>query len=495
MALSNQVKNQHLLWRAGFGPAVEQLGDLSKYTTKQFFTALKKASSKKPAYMDVADDYLKGLMQGIEEIGRQQKKELDSDERKMRQQKNREGVRNLNMYWMHEMVNSSSQLREKMAFFWHGHFACRNLNVFYQQGLLDTIRTNALGNFGVMLKEISKSAAMLNFLNNQQNKKDHPNENFAREVMELFTLGRGNYTEHDVKEAARAFTGWSSNVKGEYVFRRFQHDFGSKTVLGKTGNFDGGEVLDILLDQKATAKYITRKIYKFFVNEQIDEAKAEWLADRFHKNDYEITPLLEDIFTSDWFYEEKNVGALIKSPVELLVGIQRMLPMKLENEEALMLLQRVLGQLLFYPPNVAGWPGGKTWIDSSSLMMRMRIPKLINDIDEMNVSAKDDDDVMMGMKDGDGQMKGNKKGGQQAAGYAGMRKQMINADVDWKPLYKNYEAVPREKLGEEVSKNLLQVKSSVSMDLIKQYSDQTGRENFIRTATLQVMSTPEYQLC
>lgn len=156
-----------------------------------------------------------------------------------------------------------------------------------------------------MLKEISKSAAMLNFLNNQQNKKDHPNENFAREVMELFTLGRGNYTEHDVKEAARAFTGWSSNVKGEYVFRRFQHDFGSKTVLGKTGNFDGGEVLDILLDQKATAKYITRKIYKFFVNEQIDEAKVEWLADRFHKNDYEITPLLEDIFTSDWFYEEK----------------------------------------------------------------------------------------------------------------------------------------------------------------------------------------------
>lgn len=496
MALSNQVKNQHLLWRAGFGPAVEQLNDLSKYTPKQFFTALKKASSKKPEYIDVADDYLKGLVQGLEEVGRQQKKELDSDQRKLVQQKNREGVRNLNMYWMHEMVNSSSQLREKMAFFWHGHFACRNLNVFYQQGLLDTIRTNALGNFGVMLKEISKSAAMLNFLNNQQNKKDHPNENFAREVMELFTLGRGNYTEHDVKEAARAFTGWSSNVKGEYVFRRFQHDFGSKTVLGKTGNFDGGEVLDILLDQKVTAKYITRKIYKFFVNEQIDDTKVEWLADRFHKNDYEIAPLLEDIFTSDWFYEEKNLGALIKSPVELLVGIQRTLPMKLENDEALMLLQRILGQLLFYPPNVAGWPGGKTWIDSSSLMMRMRIPKLINDIDEMNVNAKDDDDTMMGMKDGGGQTKGNKKvGDKKTGGYAGMGRQMINADVDWKPLYKNYESVPREKLADEVSKNLLQVKSGVSMDLIKQYSDQTGRENFIRTATLQIMSTPEYQLC
>ncbi len=497
MSLSNQVKNQHLLWRAGFGPAVEQLGDLSKYSPKQFYTALKKASAKKPEYIDVADDYLKGLMMGIEEVGRQQKKEISADEKKLRQQKSREGIRNLNMYWMHEMVNSASQLREKMAFFWHGHFACRNLNVFYQQGLLDIIRRNALGNFGVMLKEVSKSAAMLNFLNNQQNRKDHPNENFAREVMELFTLGRGNYTENDVKEAARAFTGWSASPKGEYLFRRFQHDYGSKTVLGKTGNFDGEEVLNILLDQKQTARFITKKIYKFFVNEKIDEAKVDWLADRFHKSDYEINSLLEDIFISDWFYDEKNIGALIKSPVELLVGIQRTLPMKLENEEALMLLQRVLGQLLFYPPNVAGWPGGKAWIDSSSLMMRMRIPKLINDADEMNVNAKDDDDTMMGMKDGNIQMKGIKKGGGQkaGAGYAGMRRQLINADVDWKLYLKNYESVVREKLADEISKTLLQVKSGVSMDLIKQYSDQTGRENFIKTATLQVMSLPEYQLC
>ena len=277
-------------------------------------------------------------------------------------------------------------------------------------------------------------------------------------------------------------------MKGEYVFRRFQHDFGNKTVLGKTGNFDGGEVLDILLDQKQTAKYITKKIYKFFVNEKIDEAKVEWLADRFHKNDYEIAPLLEDIFTSDWFYEEKNIGTLIKSPVELLVGIQRMLPMKLENEEALMLLQRILGQLLFYPPNVAGWPGGKSWIDSSSLMMRMRIPMLINDIDELNVSAKDDDDVMMGMKDIKKQPVRNSRSSK-AAG------RMINADVNWNPLYKNYETVPREKLADEISKNILQVKSAVSMDLIKQYSDQTGRKNFIKSATLQIMSTPEYQLC
>lgn len=486
MSLTNQIKNQHLMWRAGFGPSVEQLADLTKYTPKQIYKALVKAADKKPDYIDVADDYLKGVVKGLEEEGRMQKKELDQGQKKIVQQKNREGVRNLNMYWMHEMVNSSTQLREKLAFFWHGHFACRNLNVFYQQGLLDSIRRNALGNFGNLLKEVSKSAAMLNFLNNQQNRKDHPNENFAREVMELFTLGRGNYTEQDIKEAARAFTGWGANMKGEYVFRKFQHDFGSKTVLGKTGNFDGGEVLDILLEQKQTAHFITKKIYRFFVNEKVDEEKVNWLAERFYANNYEIGKLVEDIFTSDWFYEEKNVGAQIKSPVELLVGIQRMLPMKFQKDEALLLLQRALGQLLFYPPNVAGWPGGKTWIDSSTLMLRMRIPQLLNDTDEFNVSAKTDDDQMMG-----------KMEEKQPLALGGSKKMAkpILVDIDWSLYKKYYEATTKENLLPSISNHLLQVKSRVSDDLVKQYTDQTGREQFIKTATLQIMSTPEYQLC
>ena len=349
-----------------------------------------------------------------------------------------------------------------------------------------------------MLNEVSKSAAMLNFLNNQQNRKGHPNENFAREVMELFTLGRGHYSENDIKDAARAFTGWSANIKGEFVFRKFQHDFDSKTVLGRTGNFDGADVLNILLEEKQTARYISQKIYRFFVNETIDNEKADWLADRFYKNDYEISGLVEDIFTSEWFYDEKNIGNKIKSPVELLVGIQRMLPMKLENEEALMILQRLLGQVLFYPPNVAGWPGGKSWIDSSSLMMRMRIPKLINDIDELNVKPKSDDDTMMGRKDES--MEGENKpspqgGGKKMAGYAGIRKQQINADVDWNIYVKTYEKVSRENLVNSIASTLLQVKSTVGPELVKGYSDESSRENFIKTATLQVMSMPEYQLC
>src|SRR5687768_13567005 len=489
MSLTNQIKNQHLMWRAGFGPAVEQLGDLSKYSPKQFYKALVKASEKKPAYINVADNYLDGLYKGLEDAGRMQKKEMDKDERKMVQQKNRESIRNLNIYWLHEMVNSSSQLREKMAFFWHGHFACRNLNIFYQQGLLDVIRRNAIGNFGTLLKEVSKTAAMLNFLNNQQNRKGHPDENFAREVMELFTLGRGNYSENDVKEAARAFTGWSANVKGEYVFRKNQHDFDSKTVLGKTGNFDGGEVLDILLQEKQTAKFITRKLYKFLVNEKADNDKIDWLSDRFFKNNYEISTLLEDIFTSDWFYEPANIGSLIKSPIELMAGIQRMLPMKFEKDEALLLLQRALGQLLFYPPNVAGWPGGKNWIDSSTLMLRMRIPQMLNDKDDFNVKPKDDDDQMMGRKDADEDPKAK------AANSVKRVNRPLIVNIDWSLYTKHYESIPREALLAAISSNLLQVKSQVKPDLIAQHADNTGRENFIKTATLQVMSTPEYQLC
>ena len=496
MSLTNQTKNQHLMWRAGFGPAVEQLGDLSKYSPKQFYKALVKASDKKPEYINVADDYLQGLYMGIEEVGRQQqRKELSTDEKKMVQQKNREGVRNLNIFWLYEMVNSSAQLREKMAFFWHGHFACRNLNIFFQQGLLDVIRKNALGNFGTLLKEISKNAAMLNFLNNQQNRKDHPNENFAREVMELFTLGRGNYTENDVKEGARAFTGWSATLKGEYIFRKGQHDFGSKTVLGKTGNFDGGDVLDILLEKKETAYFITKKLYKFLVHEQVDPEKITWLADRFYKNEYDISKLLEDIFTSDWFYEEKNIGVKIKSPVELLAGIQRMLPMKFEKDEVLLLIQRSLGQLLFYPPNVAGWPGGKNWIDSSTLMMRMRIPQMLDDKVEFNIKPKDDDDQMMGRPSTGLRMNNNDDPKAAAANSMGRLNKPIQVTIDWRLYTKHYESVPRELLLSNVTGILLQAKSRVNPELIKQFSDQTGRENFIKTATLQIMSTPEYQLC
>jgi uncharacterized protein (DUF1800 family) len=480
---SNQRRNQHLMWRAGFGPAADQLEQLPKITPSQLYKALQKASSKKPEYLDATDDYLKGLVKGIQDEG-MRKKELDRDQRKNIQQQSRQAVKNLNLLWLENMVESDQQLREKMAFFWHGHFASRNLNVFFQQQMLDVVRQNALGSFRDLLHEVSKTAAMLNFLNANQNRKDHPNENFAREVMELFTLGRGNYTESDVKEAARAFTGWGANIKGEFVFRKFTHDDGSKTVLGKTGNFDGDEVLDILLEQKQTAKFITQKIYRFFVNEDADKENVNWLAERFYSSGYDIAKLMEDIFTSDWFYDEKNIGVRIKSPVELIAGIRRMLPMKLENDEAQLLVQRILGQVLFYPPNVAGWPGGKSWIDSSTLMMRMRLPQLFSDNDEFNINPKADDDQMMGRED--------TQKGKQAMGKAG---KPIKADIEWDNYLKNFESVPREQLMEALNNSLLQLKPAYSADVIKHYVNEQSRESFLKTATVQIMSTPEYQMC
>ena len=368
--MSNARNNLHLLWRAGFGPAVEQLNELDRYNPRQYWSALVKASEKPPTPIEVANNAIDGLVMGVQTFAELSKRELDPDQRKELQQRNRNGIRDLNSIWMSKMVNSSAQLREKMAFFWHGHFACRNLNVLYQQQLLNIIRQHALGNFGTMLKAVSRSAAMLNFLNNQQNRKDHPNENFAREVMELFTIGRGNYSESDVKEAARAFTGWTANFQGEFVFRRFQHDFGSKTVLGRSGNFEGEEVLNILLEEKKTAVYITTKLYRFLVNEIPDAKHIQWLSDRFYKNGYEIGPLLEDIFTSDWFYENKHIGTRIKSPIELLAGIRRLLPMQIDDATGQLLLQRGLGQVLFYPPNVAGWPGQREWISSTTYSYR-----------------------------------------------------------------------------------------------------------------------------
>ena len=327
---------------------------------------------------------------------------------------------------------------------------------------------------------------MLNFLNAQQNRKGHPNENFAREVMELFTMGRGHYSEHDVKEAARAFTGWGSNFQGEFIFRRFQHDDGVKNVLGKTANYKGEEVLDLLLEQKQTAVHITTRIYRFFVNENIDQAKVSWLAGRFYASGYDIAKLMEDIFTSDWFYDEKNMGVRIKSPIELLAGIRRILPMELASTESQLLVQRLLGQVLFYPPNVAGWPGGKSWIDSSTLMTRMRLPQLISDQDELNISPKDDDDQMMGR---DNEKAKAKPGGKGAGGKP------ILADINWQAYTKNFEGIARDKLMNALHQSLLQVRPSFGAELIRQHSDGESRESFLKTATIQIMSTPEYQMC
>jgi len=426
----------------------------------------------------VASGVFDGLFKGVKDAV--QLENLSKDQKQMIRKQSRDDLKNLNLKWLNEMINSEAQLREKMSLFWHGHFACRVINIYFQQQLLDVIRKNALENFGDMLREVSKSPAMLSFLNNQQNQKQHPNENFAREVMELFTMGRGNYSEIDVKEAARAFTGWGFNVHGEFVDRPFQHDNGTKTFLGKTGNFNGDNIINILLEQKQTAKSIASKLYKYFVNEDADQTKVDMLATNLYQSGYNIKDLLQDIYTSDWFYDKKNIGVKIKSPVELLIGIRRLLPMEIQNEEVQLLFQRTLGQLLFYPPNVAGWPGGKNWIDSSALMLRLSLPHVLTNSNEFSVKPKDDDDTMMGMKPSE----------ENAA-----KARQVQAVVNWERVTKVFENIPRENLSDSISSFLLQTQSRVSNNILEKYSDKQSRENYIKTTIVEVMSTPEYQMC
>ena len=300
--------------------------------------------------------------------------------------------------------------------------------------------------------------------------------------MELFTMGRGNYTEQDIKEAARAFTGWSTNARGDFMDRKNLHDTGQKTFLGKTGNFDGDDILNILLENKQTANYISKKIYRYFINENVDDKNQQWLSGRFYANNYDITKLLEDIYTSDWFYDEKNIGTRIKSPVELLAGIRRFLPLELEKDESQLIFQRALGQILFYPPNVAGWPGGKNWIDSSSLMLRLRIPQILTANDALDIIPKIDDDVQMGMME-----KAVKKIKDTVKG--------ATAKVDWPSVNAIFEKVPREELMKNISSTVLQTKSEVSSIVLDKYVNTASRENYIKSAIVNLMATPEYQLC
>lgn len=490
--LTTEIKNQHLLWRAGFGFAANEIPDLASLHTGKLYASVRTFSGTSPKEITVASNPLKHVLMDNKSLGNKVvgRDSLSANTKKEIRQQTREDLKQLNLFWMNEMIGSQQQLREKMSLFWHGHFASRTINIYFQQLLLNTIRTNALGSFGDLLKAVSKSASILSFLNNQQNRKQHPNENFAREVMELFTMGRGNYTEQDVKEGARAFTGWGFDVDGNFKFRPAFHDEGTKKFLGKEGNFDGDDVLNIILEQKQTALFITQKIYRHFVNENLDDNHVKWLANRFYQNQYNIQSLMDDIFTSDWFYKEKNIGANIKSPVELLVGIRRTLTMQMENEGILLLLQKALGQLLFYPPNVAGWPGGKSWIDSSTLMLRLRIPQLLKNDDTFYLTTKQDDDVQMGMSDRFSNMKSGKE---KQLGNDGFQ---LRANIDWVSFTKAFSDVKKDRLYAVLESTLLQVPAaSINPTSMQSVTDNSSREAYIQTTAIALMSTPEYQMC
>ena len=289
----------------------------------------------------------------------------------------RKDVQVLNHMWVRQMMAPKYGLQEKMTLFWHGHFACRTVTSPYgTMALNNVIRENALGSFKELLFAVSKSAPMINYLHLRQNKKGHPNEDFARELCELFTLGRDvDYTEKDVQEIARAFTGWRSDPMGKHIVVERLHDNGEKTIFGKTGNFNGEDVLNMILENKNTARFISKKLFKFLVEEKENQDAIEEIATSLYNSNYDIKAALKTIFTSNWFYASR--GKLILGPTEFLVLLGKLFDLKYDDVKTIIKMEAYLGQVLFDPPNVAGWPGGRKWIDSSRLALRLRLGSLI----------------------------------------------------------------------------------------------------------------------
>ncbi|KQN38074.1 hypothetical protein ASE92_01115 [Pedobacter sp. Leaf41] len=478
-AKDNFIKVKHLYNRAGFGISYPDLNKLSKRNINKVVDGLLQEPKKDDAITLVNDGESRRQM--LVQAGLYAKKDLTDDEKKMRReivQMQNEVSRDLNIAWVSKMINTDSPLREKMTLFWHGHFACRSNNPMYAQQLNNIQRQHGLGSFRTLLIEVSKSPAMLQYLNNQQNKKGKPNENFARELMELFTLGRGNYTENDIKESARAFTGWTYDKDGTFFFRKNQHDDGTKTFFGKIGNFEGENIIDIILDKPETATFISRKIYKFFVNDTPNEEHVKELANHFYNAKYDISEMMRKLFTADWFYSPENVGTKIKSPSEFLIGLSREFFVTYNKPQVLIQLQSSLGQYLFNPPNVAGWPGGQNWIDSSSLMLRMRIPSLVLNDGEIDFSGKADpeDEAVIALSRTATTMANNTK----------KPKSYVNAQADWP---KFLDTLPKGLTPVELTEFLLQPK--LNDKITRMVADNKG----LRSTAVEITSMPEYQLC
>jgi uncharacterized protein (DUF1800 family) len=239
-------------------------------------------------------------------------------------------------------------------------------------------REHAAGNFGKLLHAIVHDTAMLRYLDNDRNVKGKPNENLAREIMELFSLGEGNYTENDIKEAARALTGYTSDrFSGKFRFNQFAHDTGDKTIFGKTGNWDGDKLVDLILEQPAASRFIARKLFEFFVHESPDDETVDELAGVLRDNHYDLAPLLKTMFLSQEFYGERAMGTQIKSPVQVVVGTLRTFGLRRVDSTGLAFATRAMGQDLFDPPNVKGWDGGPAWINTNTLFVRDNFAALL----------------------------------------------------------------------------------------------------------------------
>jgi uncharacterized protein (DUF1800 family) len=282
-------------------------------------------------------------------------------------------------WWLYRMLHGGHPLREKLTLFWHNHFATSNAkvqNATYMVGQYELMHRHALGNFADLLQAMSKDPAMMVWLDTVQSKKGQPNENYARELMELFSLGIGNYTEKDIRDAARAFTGWELR-NGKFFENKAQFDPTEKTVLGKTGKWTGADIVRICLEQKAAPRFIVRKLYRFLISESTDPSNdlIEPLAVHF-ADGYDIGRVVERMLRSNLFFSEHAYRARIKAPVDYVLGMARSLEAQMGTQNgALNLTQALenLGQNVFHPPSVKGWDGGQSWLNGQTLLFRQNL--------------------------------------------------------------------------------------------------------------------------
>lgn len=389
---------RHLLWRAGFGGTSKQIQTLAGWGPERAVDYLLN-------YDQVPSETIKGdlfdrdIMHPPTAEERQmaaearksrdeEKLEMLQRERQMRERRDRVQMAEIQKWWLKRMIETPRPLEERLTLFWHGHFATsfrtieNSYHMFMQNGMF---RKNAAGNFADLLFGIIRDPAMIAYLNNNQSRKGKANENLAREIMELFSLGIGAYSENDIKDGARALTGYTFE-DDKFVFQKNNHDEGGKKILGRTGNFDGDEFVRIILEQPACSAYITRKLYHYFVRElpPLERAEDETLdpgvraamhdlAGAFLRSKYELKPVLRRLFLSEHFYSPAFLNEQIKSPVSLVVGAVRSLNTPVRDLSILNDALDLMGQNLFYPPSVKGWDGGRSWINTSTLYVRQNI--------------------------------------------------------------------------------------------------------------------------
>ena len=451
---------QHLYNRVGFGITPKQVEMVSSKSKKEIVDTLFDTSKKAtPLKVDISfmDNYTLADLKDIKK-------------RREFQKLSRKKVLDYNFAWLKRLSNPTELLREKMMLFWANHFVCESKNILFAQQYNNALRENALENFGDFVKIIAKEPAMLAYLNNKQNKKGSPNENFSRELMELFTLGQDQYSQKDIAEAARAFTGYNNNFRGNFVFNSNQHDESEKTVFGKSGNFNGEDIVDLILEKKHCAKFICEKIYMYFVNDRLNKNHVAEMTTVFYNN-YNIEKLMRFVLTSDWFYADDNLSSKIKSPVEFLIGLNTIVPYQIEQPKKAILLQKLLGQVLLYPPNVAGWKTGKYWIDSNTIVTRLRLPSVLLNNAQITYSDKGDEEAMI----------------TNFSEKKLQRKTFVKAKIDWESFDKNFEKSSHQDLITEILGSKINKGTHV---LLKQNQNVSKRDFCV-----QLLSLPEYQLC